>query len=97
MRDLTDRLIARRRYPDTALHYAATELAVVNASSPGTWPMQTKAYLGMVELGCEGKACRVLLTYDWLANGNDGPPPDGSKVDAVFSMVVTVSPAATRS
>ena len=79
--------------PDASFHFAATELAVVNASSPGTWPMQTKAYTGLVELGCEGDACKVLLTYDRLANGNDGPPPDGSKADAVFSMVVTVSPA----
>jgi hypothetical protein len=85
--------VHNKLYPDASFHFAATELAVVNASSPGTWPMQTKAYTGLVELGCEGDACKVLLTYDRLANGNDGPPPDGSKADAVFSMVVTVSPA----
>ena len=80
-----------RLYPDRALHYQPTELAVRNASSPGTWPMQTKAYVGMEVLGCEGAACDVMITYDRLANGNDGPPGPWGKVDAVFAMRVTVS------
>ena len=80
----------------------ATELAVRNASSPGTWPMQTKAYTGMVVLGCTDdddneekvgpRACSILVTYDRLANGNEGPPGPWGKVDAVFSMVVTLTP-----
>ena len=76
---------------DARYHYQQTELEVQNASSPGTWPMQTKAYVGMEVLGCEGAACDVLITYDRLANGNDGPPGPWGKVDAVFAMHVTVS------
>eukprot|EP01051_Picozoa_sp_SAG22_P002150 SAG22_NODE_94_length_20824_cov_230.693718_11_plen_1262_part_00 len=83
--------VHNRLYPDATLHYQQTELDVQNASSPGTWPMQTKAYVGMVVLGCEGKACSVLISYDRLANGNAGPPGPWGKVDAVFALKVTVT------
>ena len=77
---------------DGRYHYQQTELEVQNASSPGTWPMQTKAYLGMVLLECKSSTtCDLLLSYDRLANGNAGPPGPWGKVDAVFAMRVSVA------
>ena len=85
-----------RLYPDPLYHYQQTELDVRNVSSPGTWPPQTKAYIGMVLLGCGGgggggSECDLLLSYDRLANGNSGPPGPWGSVDAVFAMRVSVT------
>ena len=80
----------------SAYLYQQTEVSVENHSSPGTWPPQTKAYLGMVvldetESACHGGSCDLLIAYDRLANGNSGPPGPWGPVDAVFSMRVTVT------
>ena len=80
----------------SAYLYQPTEVSVQNCSSPGTWPPQTKAYLGMVlldetEPSCRGGSCDLLIAYDRLANGNSGPPGPWGQVDAVFSMRVTVT------
>jgi hypothetical protein len=52
-----------RLFPDLLYHYEQTEVAVQNVSSTGTWPMQTKAYVGLVVLGCKQSSCSILLTY----------------------------------
>lgn len=80
----------------TAYLYQPTEISVRNHSSPGTWPPQTKAYLGMVvldetHLTCRDGSCDLLIAYDRLANGNSGPPGPYGTFDAVFSMRVTVT------
>eukprot|EP01052_Picozoa_sp_SAG31_P020008 SAG31_NODE_1484_length_8160_cov_5.766778_6_plen_441_part_00 len=80
----------------SAYLYQPTEVSVQNHSSPGTWPAQTKAYMGMVvldetEAACRGSSCDLLIAYDRLANGNSGPPGPWGQVDAVFAMRITVT------
>jgi hypothetical protein len=80
------------------LLFLAPELAVVNAASKPSIPMLTKAYTGLTTTGCEEggdnntMACNLVVSYDRLANGNDGPDPPGphGSVDAAFTMRVTV-------
>ena len=92
------------------LLFLAPELAVLNASSTPSSPMLTKAYTGLETTGCERErdgdgstaggwnngtlSCTLVVSYDRLANGNDGPDPGrpgphGSR-DAAFTMRVTV-------
>eukprot|EP00040_Diaphanoeca_grandis_P034842 m.217569 g.217569 ORF g.217569 m.217569 type:complete len:383 (+) comp33236_c10_seq1:146-1294(+) len=83
---------------NTSLLYPAPELAIVNASSPTSNPVMTKAYTGLTLMECEGESCQMVVTYDRLSNGNGGPDPPGphGPVDAAFSMRFVVQPLSTK-
>ena len=83
---------------DPALRYPEVDAAVVNVSSrryvgKNSWPYKhaghdaTTAYTGLGQLN----DTTLLLSYDRLANGWDGPPGPMGEVDAVFSMTVKIT------
>ena len=57
---------------------------IVNVSSPGYGPSgpETTSYNGMAEI----EPNVVLLAYDRLANGWNGPPGPYGEVDTVFAL-----------
>jgi phospholipase C len=80
--------------PQTAdFFFNSTMQAKVNSSSSpiGLMP-QTKAYTGLDALPCRpgARSCGVLVSYDRLANDNQGPPGPNGDYDRVFSMQVDV-------
>ena len=56
----------------------------------------SKAYVSVYELGCDGRACTVLLGYDRLANGNDVPPGPEGKHDLAFTMAAVITTPAMQ-
>lgn len=70
--------------------YAA--IASANATVDFHNPL-SKAYLGMYELGCDGRSCRVIIMYDALGNGDGVPPGPAGDYDKVFTMEAVVTPA----
>ena len=75
---------------DPELQFGAPELAIINASSPASVPVMTKAYTGLELLGCTGSSCQMVVSYDRLCNGNAGPPGPHGKADHSFTMRVAV-------
>ena len=55
-----------------------------------------QAYTGLELLGCTGKACQLVVSYDRLANGNAGPPGPHGDVDCSFTMSFVVKAETTR-
>ena len=63
--------------------------------------MLTKAYTGLETTGCgadaatggSSSACTLVVSYDRLANGNDGSEPPGphGSVDVAFTMRMAVT------